>query len=289
MSRVVSIVTWYNPVEENISNAKSIAMQSDIIVICDNSIHDNSDSIQEIRNCKYFANNMNLGLSRAFNRVLQDTSMNWQEDDFIIFFDQDSKIPQGHIEKLIQEYQVIDKKDEPIGCIGPVYFDVNERKVEIPTIREYLNDKTFKCSSIITTSMLCKYGRVRNVGYWNEGIFLDMADWDLCWRFMRQGYSVCMTNVSMIKHAVGHGQKKVGCFKLHKWAPFREYYQTRDCLKLLGKNYVPLKYKIRFIVMLTVRPIFHWLFLPNGMKRIQYVMKGIVDFFKGKDEVIGQK
>lgn len=289
MPRVISIVTWYNPVEENVSNAKMIALQSDVTVICDNSVQDNFSYTKEIKNCRYFANHTNLGLSRAFNRVLQDASMSWQEDDFIIFFDQDSKIPQFHIEKLIQEYKALNRLDESIGCIGPVYFDVNESQEEIPRMREYINGKTFKCTSIVTTSMLCKYGILRDVGYWNEDIFLDMADWDLCWRFMDKGYSVCMTNVSVIKHAVGQGTKKIGCFKLHQWAPFREYYQTRDCLKLLGKEYAPLKYKIRFILMLTVRPIFHGLFLPDGVERIKYVMKGMHDFFIGKDEVIGQK
>ena len=288
MSGVISIVTWYNPAEENVSNAKLIALQSDSMIICDNSTQDNFSYTQGIKNCRYFANGENLGLSKAFNRVLQDPSLNWQDDDFIIFFDQDSKIPPFHIEKLMQEYEVI-SKDEPIGCIGPVYFDVNEGKEQIPRMRECINNKTFKCAGIITTSMLCKYKTLRMVGYWNEDIFLDMADWDLCWRIMQHGDFVCMTSASVIRHAVGKGSKKIGRFKLHNWAPFREYYQTRDCLKLLGKGYVPLKFKIRFICWLTVRPIPHCLFLPNGIERIKYVIKGMVDFFTGKDEVIGPK
>lgn len=282
MSRVISIVTWYNPREENVSNAKTIALQSDMIAICDNSVQDNSGQVKAIKNCRYFANHANLGLSKAFNNVLQDSSINWQADDFVIFFDQDSKIPPFHIEKLVQEYKSIDGLDASIGCIGPVYFDVNERKEQIPLIKEHINDYTFKCAGIITTSMLCKYKTLRNVGYWNEDIFLDMADWDLCWRLMQQGYSVCMTNVSIIRHAVGQGAKKIGCFKLHNWAPFREYYQTRDCLKLLGKGYAPPKYKVRFIFWLTLRPVFHGLFLPNGIERIKYVIMGVFDFLRGR-------
>lgn len=288
MSRVISIVTWYNPAEENVSNAKLIALQSDSIVICDNSAQDNVAYMQGIENGRYVSANTNLGLSKAFNRVLQDPSMDWQDDDFVIFFDQDSKISSGHIEKLMQEYQVI-SKEESIGCIGPVYFDVNEGQEQIPAKREYINDKTFKCTSIITSSMLCQYGRLRDVGYWNEDIFLDLADWDLCWRFMSKGYAVCMTNASVIRHAVGQDTKKIGCFKFRQWAPFREYYQTRDCLKLLGKEYVPLKYKAKFILIFTVKPIVHLLFLPNGVERVKYVIKGLYDFFKGKDEVIGRK
>lgn len=285
MSRVISIVTWYHPAEENVSNAKLIASQSDSIVICDNSAQDNSSYTQGIKNCKYFSDHTNLGLSKAFNRVLRDSSMDWQEDDFIIFFDQDSKIPPSHIEKLMQEYKVI-SKEKSIGCIGPVYFDVNEGQEQIPAKREYINDKTFKCTSIITSSLLCQYGKLQDVGYWNEDIFLDLADWDLCWRFMSHGYAVCMTNVSIIKHAVGQDIKKIGCFKFRQWAPFREYYQTRDCLKLLGKDYVPLKYKAKFMLIFTVKPIVHLLFLPHGVERVKYVAKGMLDFFRGKDEVI---
>ena len=130
--------------------------------------------------------------------------------------------------------------------------------------------------------MLCKYSQIRTINFWNEEIFLDLADWDLCWRLNSSKKFSFMSFNSIIKHNVGEGKKKIFCVSLRIAKPFREYYQTRDKLYLLNKNYVPIRMKIRFLISLIIRPIVHFIFLDDGIRRMKYIFKGINDYLNNK-------
>lgn len=209
-------------------------------------------------------------------------SENFNEDDYIVFFDQDSTIEEGHIESLISEYELLQKNNIPVGVLGPVFYNTSNGLVEVPKIKTDLTENSFKVSSIITSSMLCTYKNIKQIGFFNERVFLDMADWDICWRIIEAGMLCCMTDKVVLKHSLGTGEKKVGFLRVRVGSPFREYYQTRECLYLLTRRYTPFKFKIRFILMLTIRPIIHVLFLENKKDRIKYILKGIKDFFAKK-------
>ncbi|MBR3768515.1 MAG: glycosyltransferase [Clostridia bacterium] len=276
---IKSLITVYHPgccVKENIRN---IALQTDEVYICDNSPQKSEElcdfNIDNKINYIWFGEN--LGLSKAFNKVLLEQSFN--DDDYIIFFDQDSSISEGHIQKLISEFEALEEQGEQIGCIAPVFFNTSNNTVESPRAKTPLNEHSFKVASVITSSMLCKYKDIKAINFWNERVFLDMADWDISWRLQESGKICVMTDAVTLKHSLGEGEKKVGPLKIRVGSAFREYYQTRECLYLLTKKYTPLKFKIRFLAMLSVRPVIHLLFLNNRKARLKYIIKGIKDFF----------
>lgn len=282
VNKIVSIMTMYYPQLIHIENAKKISNQSDVLIVCDNTPGYRENPFIEMKNIKYLPFGENLGLSKAFNRALSFKDANLENDDYIIFFDQDSIIPEGHIRALIDEFINLNNQDEKIGCLGPVYFDLSTGQEEVPRLKTFVNDRSMKVSSIVTTSMLSQYKKLKSIGFWNENIFLDMADWDICWRFYEKDMNVYLTYTSVIRHNVGRGIKKIGPFRLRVGQAFREYYQTRECLYLFFKRYVPIKYKIRFVEMLTIRPLLHFLFLDDKSNRLRYILKGIKDFFKKK-------
>lgn len=76
--------------------------------------------------------------------------------------------------------------------------------------------------------------------------------------------------------------KKIGKFNLRINHPVREYYQLRDSIKIFWKNYVPVKYKIRFLLMWFPMPLFYFFFLPNRFLRLKYIFYGFLDGLKGK-------
>ncbi|MBQ9263677.1 MAG: glycosyltransferase [Clostridia bacterium] len=282
MSHITAIVSLYHPSATHADHAALLAAQADRLILCDNS-PDSHEALFSFLGDKahYLPNRQNLGLSAAFNRVLKDERFAWQDDDFVIFFDQDSVVPEGHIEKLVDTYNRLAAQGHDLGCLGPVYFNTSNQREEVPIQKEMIDGENMQVSSIITTSMLCKYGALKQIGFWNEEVFLDMADWDVCWRFTAAGKEIILSYVSVLRHSVGEGKKKVGPIELRVGRPFREYYQTRDCLYLLKKKYVPFKFKARFVAMVTVRPILHVLFLEEKKQRLHYMLKGIHDYKKG--------
>ena len=275
---IKALITVYHPADVVKSNVAKIASQVDEVYICDNSPQNHEQLFSgELYNIHYIWFQQNLGLSAAFNRILKDESK-FSDDDYIIFFDQDSSISENHIKQLVKEYETIEQKNINIGCLSPVFFNTSNNTVEMPKMKTAINEHSFKVASAITSSMLCKYKNIKDIGFWNERVFLDMADWDFCWRLSEQGMCCVMTDVVTLRHSLGTGEKKIGPISIRVGSAFREYYQTRECLYLLTKNYTPLKFKIRFIAMLTIRPITHVIFLDNRRARFKYIIKGIKDF-----------
>lgn len=281
----IALVTVYYPNEDVEKNVKQLLLQFDKVFICDNTptyvskidFTNISDKIEYI----YF--NKNNGLSIAFNYVLNNKDYIINDDDFIFFFDQDSYIKDCHVDLLIKEYLYLEEGGLDIGALGPCYFNTSSGVVEMPKKKILLNNHSYKVSSLITSSLCCKFANLKQIGFWNESIFLDMADWDLSWRFIKAGKLCVLSDVVIMNHTLGIGEKKIfGFLRLRQGSPIREYYQTRDCLYLLNKKYVPIKYKIRFILMLTVRPIVHIIFLDDKLKRLKYICRGVVDFCKNK-------
>lgn len=277
---VKALMTVYYPGDEQLRHAKRCARQVDELYICDNSPSDSKELFAGEQNMTYCWMRKNLGLSGAFNRLLADTSWGWKEDDWILFLDQDSVIPGRHIQKLVSTFTRLRKAGINVGCLGPVFYNKSRGSVEMPRLARRLSTGEMVVSSIITSSMLCRYGDLKSIGFWNEEIFLDMADWELCWRLRQKGYVCCMTKRTSFLHTVGEGEKRIGVLRLRVGKPFREYYETRDCLTLLKKSYTPPRYKLRFLAMLTVRPLLHLLFLDDAGQRRYYIEKGICDYRK---------
>ena len=277
---VSALITIYNPEMTVADNIKTISVQVDRVFLCDNSPEEHSGMFSDIQNAVYVFNHGNYALSKAFNVVLKNPVYRWSDDDYVIFFDQDSAIREGHISGLIAEYEMLEEKGYKIAGIGPIYYNLNTKQIAIPRIKKQIAENSYIVSSIITSSLLCRYGSLREVDFWNEEIFLDLADWDLCWRMMQKGMVCIKTKAVVLEHALGYGEKKVGMIRLGRTAPVREYYQTRNYLYLLKKRYTPLKYRFKFLRNLTVRPILHYLFLDNKTDRIKYIKAGVRDYHK---------
>ena len=275
---IVSLITLYNPETTVIDNVSAISEQSDKVYICDNSPINNGKMFSNIEKTTYVFNGQNLALSGAFNRVLKNGEYNWSNEDYIFFFDQDSYIEPGHIKGLVCEYKKLEKAGYQVGCLGPIYFNRSINQLAIPRVKKQITETSYIVKSIITSSMLVKYETLKKIDFWNEKIFLDLADWDLCWRIREKGYLCIETRAVILNHAVGRGYKQVGFIKIAESSEIREYYQTRNYLYLMWKKYVPIKYKIGFLKNLIIRPILHYIYLDNGKIRLKYIREAIIDY-----------
>lgn len=281
MSETHALVTLYNPSEKEFNNCRILSQQVDTVILCDNSQESHETVFQNEKNIIYITKNENLGLGAAFNVALKNDTYGWKDDDLIIFFDQDSQIGEGYIQALQDEYRKIETLIPNLGCLGPVFYNTSNGRTERPRQKKNITDETYEVSNTITSSLMMRYGNLKRIDFWNEKVFLDLADWDLCWRMQKAGMVCCMTEKVVLHHSVGNGEKKVGPIKLRVGQPFREYYQTRDALYLLQENYVPLKMRLRLIANATIRPVVHYLMLDDKKSRMKFIRRGINDYKKG--------
>ena len=281
MSKTHALVTLYNPSEKEFNNCRILSQQVDTVILCDNSQESHETVFQNEKNIIYITKNENLGLGAAFNVALKNDTYGWKDDDLIIFFDQDSQIGEDYIQALQDEYRKIQTLIPNLGCLGPVFYNTSNGRTERPRQKKNITDETYEVSNTITSSLMMRYGNLKRIDFWNEKVFLDLADWDLCWRMQKAGMVCCMTEKVVLHHSVGNGEKKVGPIKLRVGQPFREYYQTRDALYLLQENYVPLKMRLRLIANVTIRPVVHYLMLDDKKSRMKFIRRGINDYKKG--------
>ncbi len=273
--KTIALVTLYFPDENVKKNITQLSHFVDNVVLLDNTPDsDNSVLFLGLEKTEYIAYKENLGLSEAFNRYLKSL----KENSYIIFFDQDSFCPGNLIEQLKKDYSFCCKRLGKKGIIGPAYFEKNANQLMIPKQKKKISEGIYQVKSIITSGMFTELEVLQKIGFWNKEIFLDMADWDLCWRVLKNSFFCCLTRNVVLSHRLGKSVHKIGGLKIKEGSAFRVYYQTRDCLFLLRKNYVPLKFKFRFILMLTIRPIIYFIFLPDKKNRIHFFFKGIIDF-----------
>ncbi len=274
--RVIALVTLFHPTQDHARHIAEYARQCDMVFLCDNSGTDNRALFIGIGNCRYIQNADNFGLSRAFNIALSPKTFSWQLDDFVLFFDQDSWILPGHVEKLVDEYQKLVVSGIALGALGPIFLNDSTGRVDIPRLWTCMTSEAFSCDALITSSMLTTYANLRRGSFWNEDIFLDYADWDLCWRLRSVGLKILMTNVTVLQHVSGIGEVHFGSLRVLDEAPVRRYYQVRDFLKLLRKTYRPRRWRhaISFIKKLILQTFL----LDKRWERSLYTYWGFVDF-----------
>ncbi len=283
--RIVSLVTFFDPNSTNANNVRAIAAQSDSTIVMDNSRSDNSrlfGSRPEDEKIRYIANGSNLGLSTAFNTCLTDSRhFAWNADDYVVFFDQDTHIEPNHIAALIEEFDTLNRLGYKVGCIGPAYYETNAQKTRIPKLRKEVSPTSMLVEKVITSSMLTTYENLQSVGFWSGDIFLDMADYDLCWKMADRGYVIALTTRSVIVHEIGESASGVLAHNISQSKPFREYYQMRDRLYLLRKPYVPLASKAVLLYEATIQAGLRLATSADRAERLRYMRLGAKHFRRG--------
>jgi rhamnosyltransferase len=68
---------------------------------------------------------------------------------------------------------------------------------------ENVFDSYFKASEIITSGMTFRLQDIKDIGYFDEDLFLDMVDFDICWRALANGKLIAVDKDIKMPHEVG--------------------------------------------------------------------------------------
>lgn len=289
-----ALVTLYFPTQDQIHNIELLCAQCDKVILCDNTPGKDNHALFEslpADKITYRAGKKNLGLSRAFNQELKDQSHGFSDEDFIIFFDQDSTINENHIKSLENIFLELEEKNEKPGAVVPV-TEKGARLVNSQTLNpQPLPVKN--CYSVlhcITSSMLTRYSILRKIGFWNEEFFLDQADHEFSFRMLDYGYKIAQSEDIYLNHKIGNGLMHrhilhhIETFAVN--APIRDYYIIRDGLKLLRLKYTPKGFRKYLRKMIFHEPVDHLVYLPKRIRRLYYILRGHVDFMANKSTEI---
>ena len=255
----------------------NLTTQFDGVIFVDNTPNEILKLENMSDNCIYLSNGENLGLGKALNRVAE-LAVN-KGADFLVLLDQDTNLPNDYKEKMVKNYFELSNKEIEIGCIGPIYYDLNSKKQEIPRRKTKISEKNYQVESIITSGMFISK-KIFKSNKLSEKIFLDYVDWEYCWRLGFQGKKVILNAEVIIEHSLGIGIKKIGFLKIRIGQPFRVFYQVRDSIYLIFGKTTPIIPKMRFLINLLIRPWVYLIFLDNKKERLLFYYKGLKSALK---------
>jgi len=274
---VCCIVVRYNS-EVDSFRTRVLAMANSIDVF----VYDNSKESIEIEGSHvfYFHNPNNDGLATGLNYCV-----NWALSlDYThgVYFDQDSDFDTSLVNDLTASYLNVKDKFNNLFVLGPQPVNKNGKHYPVRLGSQLFNN-VHTASEIITSGMVFMLSDVVDLGFFDESLFLDLVDFDLCWRANERGMlCVVDANIKML-HAVGEDLVNVPFRPLPISSPIRNYYQIRNILYVLlykqKRNFLVVMYYFsRKLINITI----NLLFADKKLMRLKYNYLGFRDAIKGR-------
>lgn len=272
--KIPATVIWYNPDTENIENIKTYIDYVEKVYIIDNSMNNNKKLCSSLNNNKieYVYNKKNLGIAKALNLACEKAI----SDGFkwILTMDQDSSFSSNDINEYFKSFDNIEKKN--IGIFSPKHILKND-------INKIRDDKKFlEIDHVMTSGNLLNLSAWEKVGKFDENLFIDEVDSEICFRMIENDYKVIQMNRIKMFHELGSLEKRNFFIKKisvlnHNY--IRKYYIMRNKFYMFKKY---KKYRIRYVYYI-LNDFFKVIFYEKDkLRKLQYMFRGINDFFKNK-------
>jgi glycosyltransferase, group 2 family len=272
--KIPATVIWYNPDTENIENIKTYIDYVEKVYIIDNSMNNNKKLCSSLNNNKieYVYNKKNLGIAKALNLACEKAI----SDGFkwILTMDQDSSFSSNDINEYFKSFDNIEKKNT--GIFSPKHILKND-------INKIRDDKKFlEIDHVMTSGNLLNLSAWEKVGKFDENLFIDEVDSEICFRMIENDYKVIQMNRIKMFHELGSLEKRnffIKKISVLNHNCIRKYYIMRNKFYMFKKY---KKYRIRYVYYI-LNDFFKVIFYEKDkLRKLKYMFRGINDFFKNK-------
>ncbi|MEW6552114.1 MAG: glycosyltransferase [Campylobacterota bacterium] len=234
--KIIASVVLYNPKNDVLDNIKTYADFVDGLIVVDNSECQNLVLLSKLRECYqnnlfYVNNGNNLGIASALN-IACDKAISLGFD-WILTMDQDSAfINFEHYKRCLQSVGnnqgIALVSGNPMRNVFGKHYKSNSIDYEEKSI-------------VITSSNLINLKYFNQIGRFDDSLFIDMVDYDLCARIKIQNLKILYFKDVLVEHALGHKFLRVNLLSRKKKYKIehnaqRVYYITRNSL-FVSKKY----------------------------------------------------
>lgn len=241
-------------------------------------VYDNSKESINFNNenyIYYYHDKGNGGLAKAINHCVDGALKDGHE--YAVYFDQDSTIDLEIIEKLFNSYKNLKSKYNNLFVLGPQPTMANGENYPIRVLKNIF-ENNFSASEIITSGMTFMLKDIKDIGCFDEDLFLDMVDFDICWRAVENDKLVVVDKDIKMSHEVGMNTIKIPFKILPISSPMRNYYQMRNILYCALYKHKKSKWTIAYYMLRRlVNVIINLLFVDQRVLRLKYNILGIRD------------
>lgn len=281
--RVCAVVVTYHPGREVTQHLASLRPQVAELVVVDNGSSD--EAVQMLRdagvslNFKLIEAGENLGIGAA-----QNLGVRWAESqgcDYVIFFDQDSGVPEGFVDSLAAVYRN-DPQQASIAVVVPRYRD---RRLGIALPARYTSDGNLELA--ISSGSLVPVSVLRALGGFEESFIINYVDFDFALRARAAGYVLRECPDTELAHAPGDPQryKLFGIFPVisANYGVLHRYYRARNLVRVVrrhGRRFPRICF--RFVINVFTDIVKIVLVEPDSWARLRASLRGIVDGLRGR-------
>lgn len=237
--RVLAVVVTYEPGAYLSRHLEALRTQVDSLVVIDNGSKNQDLINQAVLNagCRLVANSRNVGMAAALSqaaRIAETENFAW-----LATFDQDSLTPLGAFKNLIDLYDRHPHREQ-IGILtmghrdratGKEYHHRWDTLIEVDDWRSL--------RSTITSGSVIRVELFKQVGLFDDALFIDAVDHEFCLRVRKHGWLVIEARHAVLEHSIGDASehkllgRRIVC--THHSA-LRRYYMTRNHLEVYFRN-----------------------------------------------------
>jgi len=269
---VLAGIVLYNPDKNRlIENIEAIKTQVECVLLVDNgSTNFNYTELNEsYENIVFIKNNENKGIAYALNQICgyaYSHGFNW-----VITLDQDSVATEG----MVDVYKNI--VNDSIGILGCWIHDRGYQIDETWGIEH----ETFETDWVITSASFTNVKAWKDCGGFDNTMFIDYVDWDICESMRKAGYKIMKTYKTKLIHELGHNTKLVKVrhhiMQVMNHKPIRYYYSVRNRIYMAKKyKHISMWEQLKEICfkLYTVEK-----YEKNKWKNLIAILKGTVEGF----------
>lgn len=263
-------IVLYNPdlvrLDENISH---IIKQVHSLIIVNNGSKNTTEIdklLKKYPECKYIKFEENKGVAAALNRIVEECLK--EKVEYVITLDQDSVCH----DNLVENYRKYLNLPQ-LGQLCCLYQDRNFIEDNSP---QY--DGVKEVSWCITSAALLNNNVWKEIGGFDERLFIDQVDYDICLSMREKGYKIYQAGFIGFLHEIGEGKKReFGKFHIKTWnhSPIRRYYGVRNAI-WVGRKHKELN-NIRVILGAVKHIFIIFIFEGDKYNKLKAGLRGLKD------------
>ena len=278
MNVCAGIVTYNSDISRLGENVCSVISQVDRVFIVDNAssnISDIKDSLAD-KPIEWIFNSENLGIAGALNQLLRHADRLGFE--WVLTLDDDSVCGDGMVAQLLTATAHYDNIAVSSPRIVDSRLSLDGSAPDLSLLPEF--EEIRMC---ITAGSLTNVAAVLSHGGFNERLFIDHVDHEICLRLGALGYKIIKVNSAEILQEFGaESTRKRFLWKTYTqrgYSPIRVYYHTRNSLFMVRKYGGKFDNRPRyFYFYLIFAFIARFIYEPKRFSRLTAFLKG---YFEG--------
>ena len=283
--RLAGVVILYNPEADVSENVASYIDSIDRLFIVDN--HNGEDIANRIaqtnpNKVEILTNKENEGIAKPLNRVLELCRK--EGFDLLLTMDQDSRFLPGHMDAYRKEIEMYDWT-KTFG-LGPTAVAREVCEKSSPSVpQQRLRWKAVY--RLITSGNVVSVKVASEISGYNEDLFIDEVDFEICYRALEAGYLLFQTSDILFGHRLGNPLTKRFIWRdiqAMNHPPIRKYYIVRNQLVVWRRFHrIDEVFFFSHYILVCVLDFFKIFYMePNKLKKANFYLMGIIDALRGR-------